>query len=46
MLTSMPYSPNCCDDCERHELEVELRDLWAIRSSLVRSTNGAVRRWR
>ena len=36
MLSTMPHSPHCCDDCERAELEIELRDLWAYRVEISR----------
>lgn len=30
-LSAMPHAPHCCDECEREELEIEFRDLWASR---------------
>lgn len=37
MLSTMPHAPHCCGDCERAELEIELRDLKAMWTSLMQS---------
>ena len=33
MLSTMPHAPHCCG-CEREELEIELSDLWGVRTAI------------
>jgi hypothetical protein len=40
VLETLPLNTQCCDgDCQCEELEIELRDLWAIRTEILGQLN-------